>query len=179
MVSDAQFSFFTSETSCKFNGEKDFLMNSASIRLISNIVKFLTMTSDHRKRNIYNGALAPIGRRSYRPVRLISNIVKFLTMTSDHRKRNIYNGALAPIGWRSYRPVRLISNIVKFLTMTSDHRERNIYNGALAPIGLAVLPPCIARWIGNRRSGMSRHADARPLHVAVAGDYSAASDGQF
>ena len=38
------------------------------VLLTSNIVTFLTMTSDHRKRKIYNGALAPIGWRSYRPV---------------------------------------------------------------------------------------------------------------
>ena len=35
--------------------------------LATNIVKFLTKTSDQRKRNIYNGAKAPIGWRSYRP----------------------------------------------------------------------------------------------------------------
>ena len=34
--------------------------------LASNIVTFSTMTSDHRERNIYNGAKAPIGWRSYR-----------------------------------------------------------------------------------------------------------------
>ena len=37
---------------------------------ISNIVKFLTMTSDQRERNVYNGALAPTGWRSYRQRRL-------------------------------------------------------------------------------------------------------------
>ena len=36
--------------------------------LTSNIVKFLTKTSDQRKRKFYNGALAPIGWRSYRPM---------------------------------------------------------------------------------------------------------------
>ena len=41
------------------------------VLLISNIVEFLTKTSDHRERNIYNGALAPIGWRSYRPGREI------------------------------------------------------------------------------------------------------------
>ena len=44
--------------------------------LTSSIVKFLTKTSDHRKRNIYNGALAPIGWRSYRPVNCLVQIVR-------------------------------------------------------------------------------------------------------
>ena len=39
--------------------------------LISNIVKFLTKTSDQRKRNIYNGASALIGWRSYRSMNKI------------------------------------------------------------------------------------------------------------
>ena len=45
------------------------------VLLTSSIVKFLTKTSDHRKRNIYNGATAPIGWRSYRPVLLCTLVV--------------------------------------------------------------------------------------------------------
>ena len=42
---------------------------------ISNIVKFLTMTSAHRKRNIYHGAKALIGWRSYRPVLFVIGLI--------------------------------------------------------------------------------------------------------
>ena len=49
----------------------DYAIFKSVVRLViltSNIVKFLIMTSDQQKRNIYNSALAPIGWRSYRPM---------------------------------------------------------------------------------------------------------------
>ena len=80
------------------------LQGNRPVLQTSDIVEYLTMTSAHRKRNVYNGAIAPIGRRSHRPVLQTSGIVEYLTMTSAHRKRNVYNGAIAPIGRRSHRP---------------------------------------------------------------------------
>ena len=52
----------------------------STVLLTSNIVKFSIKTSDHRKRNIHNGAKAPIGWRSYRPVQRISNLALALTL---------------------------------------------------------------------------------------------------
>ena len=62
------------------------------LRLTSNIVKFLTMTSNHRERNIYNGAEAPIGRRSHRPMLITLSPAKRL----DFEKQNLIKRRSTP-----------------------------------------------------------------------------------